>query len=143
MQSAVLQHFPDKDVEYRFTNRGQTSFSRTAFNAIQAAVTRALTLAPRRSQETRTDSPSSTTPDLATVALTPTERTWLESRCPFFSATYLDYLAAFRFRPADQVALKFVPSSTDDAGTEWGSLEVEIKGNWAETIPYEVCFFLV
>ncbi|KAL8279209.1 hypothetical protein RQP46_008465 [Phenoliferia psychrophenolica] len=115
MQSAVLQHYPHKDVEYRFTNRGKTAFSRTAFNAIQAAVAH-----------------------LATIALTPAERTWLEKRCPFFSAAYLDYLGAFRFRPDDQVALKFVPTNTDDAGLEWGSLEVEIKGNWAETIPYEV-----
>jgi nicotinate phosphoribosyltransferase len=41
MQNAVLQHFPDDpQVQYRFTNRGGTKFSRPMHAAVQAAVNR-------------------------------------------------------------------------------------------------------
>ncbi|KAK4702232.1 nicotinate phosphoribosyltransferase, partial [Phenoliferia sp. Uapishka_3] len=115
MQAAVLKHYPNCHVAYRFTNRGGTLFSSSTFTAIEAAVSH-----------------------LSTIALTSTERSWLEKRCPFFSPSYLDYLEAFRFHPDEQVSIEFVKKNTDSDGVEWGSLEIEIKGNWAETIPYEV-----
>lgn len=36
------------------------------------------------------------------------------------------------------MSIKFVVDSTDDAGVEWGHFDILIKGNWAETILWEV-----
>ena len=43
------------------------------------------------------------------AALTPTERTFLETKCHFLPRDYVDYLASFRFRPAEQLKLTFTP----------------------------------
>ena len=80
---------------------------------------------------------------LGDLKLSPSERTWLADRCPFFTTAYLDYLEAFRFRPAEQVVLEFVRVERDAQGVEWGNLELEVKGSWAETILYEVSFVRV
>ncbi|GAA6001346.1 hypothetical protein JCM10207_006618 [Rhodosporidiobolus poonsookiae] len=116
MQNAVRQHYPEATVKYRFTNRGGTRFTRQMFADVQVAVNH-----------------------LENVTLTPSERAYLEHRCPYLSADYLDYLAAFRFKPAEQVLLQFIPSGeVDEDGTEWGSFDLEVQGLWAETILYEV-----
>lgn len=90
---------------------------------------------PRSSSQLRANHPST---DLADLKLTPSERSWLAQRCPYFSPSYLDYLEAFRFRPAEQIVLAFVVVENDARGVEWGNLELEVKGGWAETILYEV-----
>lgn len=76
--------------------------------------------------------------DLSTLSLTADERKYLESKCSFFTPSYLDYLTTFRFKPEEQVKLEFEVESTDADGVEWGRLGVEIKGGWAATILYEV-----
>lgn len=77
--------------------------------------------------------------DLDTLSLTSDERAFLSRRCPYFPASYLDYLSSFRFRPDSQVNLVFVPSGDKDSdGTEWGSFDLEVQGKWVETILYEV-----
>lgn len=63
------------------------------------------------------------------------ERTWLKEKCSYFNDNYLEYLAKFRFRPAEQVLLSFSGGEDDD---DYGDLEIEIKGTWAETILYEI-----
>lgn len=139
VQQAVLQHYPDAQVAYRFTNRGKTPFSRAAFNDIKASIARGSLVRARR-PETR---PDSSAPDLATLSLTPKEHAWLEKRCSFFTPSYLAFLASFRFNPEAQVTLTFVPEDTDQAeGDERGSLRIELKGLWSEVIPYEVGFQL-
>jgi len=81
-------------------------------------------------------------PDLETLSLTPAERAFLERRCPYFPPSYLDYLSSFRFRPATQVRLTFVPLDLEGQGEregdEYGSFELEVEGTWLETILYEV-----
>lgn len=59
----------------------------------------------------------------------------MKAKCPYFKDVYIDYLRTFRFRPTEQVAIAFVPSSTDP---DLGQIEIEIHGLWVETILYEV-----
>ncbi|GAA5820696.1 hypothetical protein JCM3770_001456 [Rhodotorula araucariae] len=115
MQYAIHELYPDVDVKYRFTNRAGTRFSRNMYDDVLKAINH-----------------------LETLTLTSSERAFLERRCPYFPASYLEYLSTFQFRPSEQVHLQFVPSVMDDDGTEWGSFELEIEGKWVETILYEV-----
>jgi len=66
--------------------------------------------------------------------LTPEERTWLQTTCPYFKPSYLDYLAAYRFKPS-QVHVSFVPRAPD---SNEGRIEIEMSGPWAEVIFWEV-----
>ncbi|TFK28201.1 nicotinate phosphoribosyltransferase [Coprinopsis marcescibilis] len=112
MQQAVLQTFPDVDATYRFTNRNShTTFSRQCFEQFRAAVS-----------------------TFSLLELTPDERLWLSKSCPFLSNSYLDYLAAYRYKP-EQVHIRF-HSSDDDQ--QWGQVEIEVTGPWVETILWEV-----
>ncbi|KAF5359646.1 hypothetical protein D9756_003184 [Leucocoprinus leucothites] len=111
MQQAVLQHFPDVQATYRFTNRSKnTEFSRRCIETFRASV--AL---------------------FTDLALTPSERDWLATKCSWFSKDYLDYLSSFRFKP-EQVSITFIPSE----GAPTGQVEIEATGPWAETILWEV-----
>ncbi|KAM0753349.1 nicotinate phosphoribosyltransferase [Meredithblackwellia eburnea MCA 4105] len=117
MQQAVLQHYPTALVSYRFTNRGNNSINKPAFEAIKEAVAH-----------------------LGTLSLTSEERTWLESKCPYFTPTYLDFLQSFTLNPMEEVHLVFEPEgeTTDAEGNQIGKLSIEIKGSWVGTILYEV-----
>lgn len=70
----------------------------------------------------------------STLSLTPEERTWLQNTCPYFKPSYLDYLAAYRFKPS-QVQVTFVPRAPD---SNEGRIEIEASGPWAEAILWEV-----
>jgi nicotinate phosphoribosyltransferase len=72
---------------------------------------------------------------LENLKLTVNERAWLETKCPYFKSTYLDCLSEFRFRPAQQVDIKFVPDANEP---DWGAIELVVTGLWRETILYEV-----
>lgn len=112
---------------------------------------------------------------LSTLSLQPSELSFLRNKCPYFTPLYLDYLSSFRYKPEEQVTLKWTPDPTPspansplssdtvhepitfpcrpargkanggktvvgDGGAEevWGSISLEVKGLWSETIPYEV-----
>lgn len=62
------------------------------------------------------------------------ERTWLGKACPFFSADYLDYLKAYRFKPS-QVTVVFIPL---EGSKDLGQIEIDATGPWHETILWEV-----
>ncbi|GAA5983695.1 hypothetical protein JCM11641_000936 [Rhodosporidiobolus odoratus] len=116
MQCAIWQLYPDAQVKYRFTNRGGTRFTRHMYEDVKRAINH-----------------------LETVHLQPAERAFLVKRCTYLSSDFLDFLAAYRFRPQQQVFLQFVPSAgAEEDGIEWGSFELEIRGLWKETILYEV-----
>ncbi|GAA5874479.1 hypothetical protein JCM16303_005865 [Sporobolomyces ruberrimus] len=115
MQRAVLETFPEVNVTYRFTNRGEQRFTKKVHEAVLKAVNH-----------------------LSTLTLAPEERQWLEKRCPYFPKSYLDYLEKFRFNPKDQVEIKFVPEGKNERGEEVGNFVIEIRGLWCETILYEV-----
>ncbi|CED82607.1 nicotinate phosphoribosyltransferase [Phaffia rhodozyma] len=114
MQQAVVQCFPNETVEYKFYNRRpDTKFSRLSFDWFSTKVQ-----------------------ELSKVKLSKDERTWLETKCPYFQATYLDFLQNLRLSPEDQVTAHFVPVSADEVDV--GDVEITVKGLWKEVILYEV-----
>lgn len=64
---------------------------------------------------------------MAHLKLTDEEREYM-ARLPYLDAEYIDYLSQFRFRPDEQVKIQY----------DGGDLELEISGEWHETILYEV-----
>jgi nicotinate phosphoribosyltransferase len=72
---------------------------------------------------------------LSEIRLTPAERIALSKACPYFSATYLDFLESMTLHPQEQVSLTFVPKDSD---AEWGEIDCRIEGLWRECILYEV-----
>jgi nicotinate phosphoribosyltransferase len=104
MQQLVLHQYPNAEVAYRFKCRNEgIHIGYLAFNI------------RKRIEE------------MAELALTDEERTFLEEKTPFLTPDYLDYLQAYRFNP-DQVKVSKVE---DD-------IEIEIRGPWVETILWEV-----
>ena len=68
---------------------------------------------------------------------------WLERLCPYFTPAYLDYLAAYRFKP-EQLHIQFEPLKEEadkyargDSSTR-GRIHVDVVGPWEETILWEV-----
>ncbi|KAF8650999.1 hypothetical protein AX16_004985 [Volvariella volvacea WC 439] len=112
MQQAVLHYFPDVYATYRFTNRSKdVLFSLQCFERFRAAVAQ-----------------------FTNLALTPSEQEWMQSTFPFFTPTYLSYLAAYRYKP-EQLRITFIPASDDGV---YGQIEIEASGPWVETICWEV-----
>ncbi|CAO1631626.1 unnamed protein product [Parajaminaea phylloscopi] len=113
MQQAILEStIENPPVSYRFTNRSkQMKFSQECVKEIQNGID-----------------------GLAHLALTPDEKSWLSTNCPYLKPAYLDFLEKFRFHPADQVSLSFHP----DTGSDRGDIELTVKGIWSEVILYEV-----
>jgi nicotinate phosphoribosyltransferase len=129
MQQAVLHHYPNLQAVYRFTHRSKdVYFSRTCIERFRQCLPRAFPYSSCSNKHAHCSV------DFASLALTSEERDQLEKHCPYFKPAYLDYLAAYRFKP-DQVHLKFVPKEDDQ---EWGQIELEAHGLWAETIMWEV-----
>lgn len=136
MQQAVLHHFPDAQVAYKFTNRSKNMrFTRSSIAQIQKHID-----------------------GLQDLALAPLEDRWLAARCPYLSAQYRAYLRTYRFRPSEQVELQFEPEGNGTQSTkgtadgvavasvaashgeeeEWGQLHIMVRGKWADVILYEV-----
>lgn len=72
--------------------------------------------------------------DFSEFTASPDEIAWLRSTCPFFTDSYLSYLANFRFKP-EQVHVQFNPTQEDD---NRGRLEITAAGPWVEAILWEV-----
>lgn len=104
MQHAVIQLFPNARARYRFINRGHHRFP-TGFASIL-----------RRAIDT-----------LADLKLHPEESRFLRDNCPYLAPTYLDFLAGFRYDPAEV--------TIQQTGTD---LEIKIEGYWYRTILWEV-----
>ena len=68
------------------------------------------------------------------MALTPSEKSWLNATCPYFTEEYLSYLSQYSFNPK-QLTINFLPSHDDPTR---GALDLEIVGPWVETILWEV-----
>ena len=130
MQQAVLRHFPDAQSTYKFTHRdADVYFTRQCYERFVAAIPRAhapllFVLSPWTHQ----------TPEFATLSLTPEERTWLQTACPYLEPAYLDYLTTYRFKPC-QIQASFVPRAP---ASDEGRIEFEASGPWAEAILWEV-----
>lgn len=112
MQQAVLRHYPRTRVTYKFTNRSakEMKFTRAAVDRIRTHIG-----------------------NLVHLKLEADERAWLEQTCPYLRRDYLDYLAAFRFNPANQVSVDFVAREGES-----GDLSLKVQGTWSDVIFYEV-----
>lgn len=81
---------------------------------------------------------------LGNITLSPEEREYLQAECPYLNPAYIHYLSNLRLYPEKQVDIKFHPTeggagkSSQDGSQDWGSIEIEIRGKWVETIPYEI-----
>ncbi|KAI9066123.1 nicotinate phosphoribosyltransferase [Trametes sanguinea] len=121
MQQAVLQHFPAVEGTYRFTHRDKdVFFTRACYDRFQRSVSQ-----------------------FSKVQLRQEERNWLAKACPYLKPSYLEYLAAYRFKP-EQIRLRFEPLPEDadkDArgdGAARGHIRIDAVGPWQETILWEV-----
>ena len=65
------------------------------------------------------------------------ELAYLRDKCPFLKETYLDFLKAFRFRPAEHVDLHFDTSESPES-SDAGEVRMTISGLWIDTILYEI-----
>jgi len=89
MQKAVLQHYPDAWVTYKFTNRNlNMKFNGAAYNAIVENIKA-----------------------MADLALTVNEFLYLKDY-KFLDVGYLEYLRNYRFKP-EQVTVKFLDGDLD------------------------------
>ena len=90
MQMAVLELFPDVDVEYKFYNRGKEKFTHAFVSDLNIAIN-----------------------DMTSLKLTGPEYWWLKDNVPFFKPMYLEYLKNYRYNPNEVNA-----SLTDDNDLE-------------------------
>lgn len=104
MQNAVIKRFPYAQARYAFINRGEHAFPEGFGDALRREVDA-----------------------MANLALTEAEKRYLEVTCPYLDPTYLDFLAGFRFNPAEVII--------EQTGSE---LSVAIEGLWYRTILWEV-----
>ncbi|OJT09538.1 hypothetical protein TRAPUB_13983 [Trametes pubescens] len=121
MQQAVLHHFPNVEGTYRFTHRDKdVYFTRECFVRFQRSASQ-----------------------FDKIKLTPEEREWLAKACPYLKPSYLNFLSAYRFKPA-QLRLSFEPIPEDvdkDAHGDVkarGNIHIHAVGPWQETILWEV-----
>ncbi|KAK6340933.1 nicotinate phosphoribosyltransferase [Orbilia brochopaga] len=113
MQCAVLQHYPDTDVTYHYTNRTpHLQINRKAYDWLKVQIDR-----------------------LSNLQLTDSEEQFLRAKCPYLPPTYIAYLQAFRFHPDAQVEAVFHGGQEPD---DVGELALDVKGKWVETILYEI-----
>lgn len=139
MQSAVLAYYPQAEVTYKFTNRGQHHFTRLAARRIRHHIDRAITSSSCFSL-CLSSADIRHTVELAQLALSGAEKAWLKATCPYFTSEYTDYLAQFRFHPQAHAKLDFVSDKDNksESDEDLGHINLEIGGLWIETILYEV-----
>jgi len=108
MQQAVLDLYPDTQVEYRFTNRRlSNTFNVQFYDALRTEVKRMS--------------------EFVYAGKSESEISRLSDMCPFLKPHYLHYLNNYRFDP-DQL----------DITLEDGQLDIKIAGYWHSTILWEV-----
>lgn len=78
MQNAVIHHYPDAMVKYRFINRGGTNFPIGFSSKLAAEVA-----------------------SMADVSMTLGQKRWLRKVCPYLPAPYIDFLWGYRFDPSE------------------------------------------
>ncbi|KAF9178792.1 nicotinate phosphoribosyltransferase, partial [Haplosporangium sp. Z 27] len=82
--------------------------------------------------------------DMEHIRLTNDERVFLESKCPYLTTDYLDWLQnEFRFKPKSQIIISLPDTSEisvnlEDAKHLDGKAKIIITGIWHEVILYEV-----
>lgn len=104
MGQGVFHNFPNVRAGYEFINRGRHQFPERFGWKLQEQV------------EMMSD-----------LALSPSDRQFLEVKCPYLTTDYLDWFAGYRFDPKE-VAI-------EQKGRE---MDINIKGPWMRTIYWEV-----
>ncbi|ORZ28150.1 Quinolinate phosphoribosyl transferase [Lobosporangium transversale] len=115
MQQAVRQHYPNTPCDYSFNNRSPevTQLSAKAIPWLQEKIQA-----------------------MKDLSLTPEERVFLETKCPYLSKDYLDWLQhEFRFKPSEQVKIEYLDSVS---GSDNQKIKITVTGNWHQVILYEV-----
>lgn len=120
MQQAVLAHFPEAQVHYRFTNRSKNMrFTQKSVEKIRNLIDK-----------------------LSELSLSQEEEEWLKKTCPYLKPDYLNHLRSYRFKPQEQVKVEFVEDSNHSNGTlssePFGQIHIDVQGSWADAILYEV-----
>ncbi len=78
MQQAVLELFPEVNVEYRFKNRGKQRFTLEFFFLLKKEIQK-----------------------MVSLSLSNREYSWLKNNIPFFKPQYLEFLKNYRFNPEE------------------------------------------
>lgn len=108
MQAAILQHYPDTEVAYRFYNRYTTkSLNTAAFSWLKQQVAK-----------------------LSRLQIQPDELKFLRSQCSYLPDSYYTFLGKLKLDPEKEVKLDFEESTR--------ALSVDISGSWVNTILYEI-----
>ncbi|KAH9991676.1 nicotinate phosphoribosyltransferase [Xylariaceae sp. FL0662B] len=117
MQCAVFKYYPQVPVTYAFTNRTpEKKLSRKAFAWLCDQISK-----------------------LGNISLSDEELRYLQTHCKYLSPTYLEFLKEFRLKPREQLVPTFKPLEGDTgAEDELGDIHVDIRGNWVDTILYEI-----
>jgi nicotinate phosphoribosyltransferase len=90
MRHAVIQHYPNVYVTYKFTNRNlNMKFNGAAYNAIVDNINA-----------------------MAELKLTDDEASFLEHKCKFLPLVYVEHLKNYRYKP-EQVSVKFLDGDLD------------------------------
>lgn len=115
MQNAILKHFPDVKVSYKFTNRTpHMRLNKQGFDWLKEQISK-----------------------LGDIRISQAEISWLEKACPYFGSDYLKFLGNLQLRPVEQVGIQF-GNTTEVDGQEYGDIDLAIHGLWTETILYEI-----
>lgn len=104
MQYAVVKLFPKAQARYQFINRGQHQYPEGFGDKLREAIN-----------------------EMATLQLSPEEKTFFSEKCPYIDPTYFDFLQGYRYNPAEVSVLQNGPE-----------LSVTIEGYWYRTILWEV-----
>ena len=81
-QNAVLELFPDAQVEYRFKNRGKQKFNSKFLEALRIEIH-----------------------NMSSLGLRNNEYKWLKKTCPYLKRWYLEYLKNYRYNPNQVIAI--------------------------------------
>src|SRR5690606_15176039 len=104
MQNAVVSLFPRAKAKYHFINRGTHKFPDGFGELVKKAMQK-----------------------MGELALSKTEKKYLEKTCPYLAPTYLDFLQGYRYDPGE---VEISQTGSD--------LSVIISGLWYRTIMWEV-----
>lgn len=104
MQQAVVRLFPSAMARYSFINRGKHSFPDGFGEALKARIQ-----------------------EMQFLQLSAVEKQFLRENCPYLDPLYLDFLAGYRYDPAE-VTIK----------QHGADLDIQIEGHWYRSILWEV-----
>jgi nicotinate phosphoribosyltransferase len=104
MQQGVVRLFPGARVKYEFINRGKHRFPPGFAQDLRKAID-----------------------EMTGLKLTPQEKQFLQTTCPYLDPLYLDFLEGYRYNPQEV--------QIEQQGTE---LKVHIEGLWYRAILWEV-----